>query len=118
TVATAVQGPDCPFAKCGFAYLSNQSDMAIDAAGTLYVAWGQGQVTTTRKSPPIINVSRSTNGGATWTFMSRGDDKTASGCAGAACYATFPEILGGAANTIYLGWMDDRNGSPIDHTNG
>jgi len=118
SVATAVQGPDCPFSSCGFAYWSPQSDMAIDASGNLYVAWAQGQISTTRKSPPIVNISRSTDGGASWTFMGRGDDKTASGCAASACYAVFPEIVGGAANTIYLAWMDDRNGSPIDHVNG
>jgi hypothetical protein len=117
-VGTAVQGPDCPFQSCGFAYLSPQSDMAIDAAGNLYVAWNQGQSATTRKSPPIVNVSRSTDGGQTWTFRSRADDKTASGCAASSCYAVFPEITGGAANTIYVAWMDDRNGAPVDHKNG
>jgi hypothetical protein len=118
SVASAVQGPDCPFSSCGFAYWSPQSDMAIDAAGSLYVAWAQGQASTTRKSPPIVNVSRSTDAGATWTFMGRADDKTASGCAASACYALFPQIVGGGADTIYLAWMDDRNGSPINHTNG
>ena len=117
-VATGVQGPDCPFAKCGFSFFGPQDDIAIDAAGNLYLAWQQGQVSTTRKSPPIVNLSRSTDGGATWTFMGRADDKTATGCASSACYALFPTILGGAANTVYLAWMDDRNGSPINHTNG
>ena len=67
-VATGVQGPDCPFSSCGFSYWGPQDDIAIDAAGNLYLAWQQGQVSTTRKSPPIVNLSRSTNGGATWTF--------------------------------------------------
>lgn len=118
TVATAVQGPDCPFKTCGFAYWSPQDDIAIDASGVLYLAWGQGQDPSARKSPPIVNLSRSTDGGATWTFMSRVDDKTASGCAASSCYALYPTILGGAANTVYVAWMDDRAGSPIDHTNG
>ena len=96
-VATGVQGPDCPFAKCGFSFFGPQDDIAIDAAGNLYLAWQQGQVSTTRKSPPIVNLSRSTDGGATWTFMGRADDKTATGCASSACYALFPTILGGAA---------------------
>jgi hypothetical protein len=117
TVGTGTQGPDCPFASCGFAYFGAQDDIAIDAAGTLYVAWQDGQVQA-RKSPPIINVSKSTDGGQTWTFLGREDDKTASGCAASACYALFPEITAGAAGTVYLGWMDDRNGSPIDHENG
>lgn len=117
-VATGVQGPSCPFSSCGFSFWGPQDDIAIDAAGNLYLAWQQGQVSTTRKSPPIVNLSRSTDGGATWTFMGRADDKTASGCASSACYALYPTIVGGAANTIYLAWMDDRNGSPINHTNG
>ena len=117
-VATGVQGPDCPFSKCGFSFWGPQDDIAIDAAGNLYLAWQQGQVSTTRKSPPIVNLSRSTDGGASWTFMGRADDKTASGCAASACYALYPTIVAGAANTVYLAWMDDRNGSPITHTNG
>jgi len=117
-VATGVQGPDCPFSKCGFSFWGPQDDIAIDAAGNLYLAWQQGQVSTTRKSPPIVNLSRSTDGGASWTFMGRADDKTAGGCASSACYALYPTIVGGAANTVYLAWMDDRTGSPITHTNG
>ena len=117
-VATGVQGPDCPFSSCGFSFFGNQDSLAIDAAGNLYLAWQQGQSSTTRKSPPIVNLSRSTNGGQTWTLVGRVDDKNASGCASSACYALFPTIVGGAANTVYLAWMDDRNGSPINHTNG
>jgi hypothetical protein len=65
-----------------------------------------------------VNLSRSTDGGASWTFMGRADDKTAAGCAASACYALYPTVVGGAANTVYLAWMDDRTGSPITHTNG
>jgi hypothetical protein len=117
-VATGVQGPDCPYSSCGFAYFGNQDSLAIGAAGNLYLAWQQGQSSTTRKSPPIVNLSRSTDGGKTWTLVGRVDDKNASGCASSACYALFPTVVGGAANTVYLAWMDDRNGSPIDHKNG
>jgi hypothetical protein len=118
SIGTAVQGPDCPFSSCGFAYWSPQDDIAIDAAGNLYLASQQGQDPTTRKSPPIVNLSRSTDGGQTWSFMGRVDDKTAAGCAAATCYALYPTILGGAANTVYIAWMDDRAGVPIDHQNG
>jgi len=31
-VATGVQGPDCPFSKCGFSFWGPQDDIAIDAA--------------------------------------------------------------------------------------
>jgi hypothetical protein len=117
-VATSVQGPDCPFKSCGFAYFGPQDDIAIDAAGTLYVAWGQGQDASTRKSPPIVNLSRSTDGGHSWTFLGRADDKQAAGCADASCYAVFPAILGGAPGTVSVAWMDDRLGDPIDHMNG
>jgi len=118
TVATGDQGPDCPFSSCGFAYFGAQDDIAIDAAGTLYVAWQDGQVPTTRKSPPIVNLSRSTDGGQTWANLGRVDNKTASGCAASACYALFPTVTAGAAGAVYVAWMDDRNGSPINHVNG
>lgn len=118
SVGTAVQGPNCPFSSCGFAYWSPQDDIAIDAAGNLYLASQQGQDPTTRKSPPIVNLSRSTDGGRTWSFMGRVDDKAAAGCAASSCYALYPTIVGGAANTVYVAWMDDRSGVPINHQNG
>lgn len=117
-IGQSVQGPDCPFSSCGFSYFGPQDDLAIDAAGTLYLAWQAGQANTTRKSPPIIELSRSTDGGSIWSLVGRVDDKTASGCAASACYALFPQLLGGASGTLYAAWMDDRNGSPINHTNG
>lgn len=117
-VATGVQGPDCPFSSCGFSFWGPQDDIGIDGSGNLYLVWQQGQSSTTRKSPPIVNLSKSTNGGATWTFVGRADDKTASGCASSACYALYPTIVGGAGSTIYVAWMDDRNGNPINHENG
>jgi hypothetical protein len=118
TVATGDQGPDCPFSSCGFSYFGAQDDIAIDAAGTLYLAWQDGQVPTTRKSPTVVYLAKSTNGGSTWTSLGRIDDKTSSGCAGSACYALFPTITAGAAGTVYASWMDDRLGNPINHTNG
>lgn len=117
SVGTAVQGPDCPFQSCGFAYWSPQSSIGIGAGGTIYLATGQGASATTRKSPPIVNLFRSADG-VSWTSLGRVDDKTASGCAGAACYALFPTVVGGAAGSVSVAWMDDRAGSPIDHTNG
>jgi hypothetical protein len=50
--------------------------------------------------------------------VGRVDDKTASGCAGGACYALYPRIEGGAAGQISVIWMDDRLGAPLDHNNG
>ncbi|HLX89622.1 MAG TPA: sialidase family protein [Acidimicrobiales bacterium] len=117
-VATGVQGPNCPYTACGFAFFGAQSDIAIDAAGTLYVAWQQGQSPTTRQSPSIIELSRSTDGGATWSFVGRADDKTASGCAGSSCYALFPTLVAGTAGAVSVAWMDDRSGAPINHENG
>jgi hypothetical protein len=116
-VGTAVQGPDCPFNSCGFAYWSSQSAIGIDAGGTIYLATGQGQSSTTRKSPPIVDLYRSSNAVA-WTSLGRVDDKDATGCAGAACYALYPTVVGGSAGTVSVAWMDDRLGSPIDHMNG
>ena len=117
-VGTAVQGPGCPFSSCGFAYWSPQSAIGIDAGGTIYLTTGQGQSATTRKSPPIVNLFRSADGGATWTSLGRVDDKNASGCAASACYALYPTVVGGKAGQVSVAWMDDRAGSPIDHTNG
>ncbi len=118
-VATAPAGPKCPYApRCGFAYFGIQDDIGIDAAGNLYLVWQDGQDHAKAGSPPIAQLSSSTDGGTTWTYVSRADDKTASGCAGAACYALFPRVEGGAANQVVVMWMDDRNGSPLDHENG
>lgn len=117
-VATGVQGPDCPYSSCGFAYFGPQDSIAIDASGTLYLAWQQGQASSTRKSPSIVNLSSSADGGQTWTFLGRADDKTAAGCASSSCDALFPTIGAGAAGTVYVAWMDDRQGSPVDHKNG
>jgi hypothetical protein len=120
-VATGDQGPDCPFSSCGFAFFGPQDDIGIDAAGTLYLVWQQGQNPADRGSPPIINLSRCSAGctsAANWSFVGRVDDKNASGCADSACYALFPTIEGGSAGQIHVTWFDDRNGQPIDHTNG
>jgi len=112
TVGTGDQGPDCPFSSCGFAYFGAQSDIAIDAGNNLYVVWQDGQVPTTRKSPPIVNLSKSTDGGQSWTFLGEVDTKGNS-----SAYALFPTITA-SGNNVYVAWMDDRNGSPFDHKNG
>jgi hypothetical protein len=112
-VGTGDQGPDCPFSSCGFAYFGAQDDIAIDAGGALYVVWQDGQVPTTRKSPTIVNLSKSTDGGQTWTFVGRVDTK-----GNASAYALFPTVTAGAAGTVYVAWMDDRNGNPFNHENG
>jgi hypothetical protein len=121
-VATGDQGPACPFRpKCGFSFFGPQDDIGIDAAGTLYLVWQQGQDPGTRGSPPIINLSRCSSdctSGSSWSFVGRVDDKNASGCAGSACYALFPAIVGGSKRQIHVTWFDDRNGDPIDHMNG
>ncbi len=120
-IAQSPQGPDCPFASCGFAYFGPQVDVGIDQAGTVYLVWQDGQDHTARKSPPIINLSKCSancTGGSGWSFVGRVDDKTASGCGGSACFALFPRVLGGGAGQVSVIWMDDRNGTPLDHTNG
>lgn len=118
-VATAPGGPTCPYSpSCGFAYFGIQDDIAIDSAGTLYVVWQDGQDHTTAGSPPIVQLSRSTDHGKTWTYVGRVDDKTATGCAASACYALFPRVEGGGPGQIAAMWMDDRLGLPIDHRNG
>jgi hypothetical protein len=121
-VAVGDQGPACPFRPaCGFSFFGPQDDIGIDAAGTLYLVWQQGQHPAVRGSPPIINLSRCSShctSGSSWSFVSRVDDKNASGCARSACYALFPAIAGGSKGQIHVTWFDDRNGDPIDHMNG
>ena len=123
-VATAPAGPKCPYEpNCGFAFFGIQDDIAIDAAGNLYMVWQDGQDHSKAGSPPIVQLSRCAAGtdctsSSNWSYIRRVDDKTASGCAASTCYALFPRVEGGAANQIAAMWMDDRLGSPLDHTNG
>jgi hypothetical protein len=123
-VASAPAGPKCPHApNCGFAYFGIQNDIAIDAAGNLYMVWQDGQDHAKAGSPPIVQLSRCLAGtdcavSTNWSYVGRVDDKTASGCAGSECYALFPRVEGGAPNQIAAVWMDDRLGSPLDHMNG
>ncbi len=122
-IGQSPQGPDCAYQSCGFAYWGGQDDIGIDAGGTLYLAWQDGQSHGTRKSPPIVQLSKcSTNctaGG--WTYVGRADDKNASNCAGGTCYALYPRVEGGAAGRVTVMWMDDRNDSIdglVDHVDG
>jgi hypothetical protein len=123
-VASAPAGPKCPYEpNCGFAFFGIQDDIAIDAAGNLYLVWQDGQDHGKAGSPPIVQLSRCSAGrdctqASSWTYVGRADDKDSYGCASSACYALFPRVEGGMANQIAVMWMDDRNGSPIDHTNG
>jgi len=123
-VATAPAGPKCPYEpNCGFAFFGIQDDIAIDAAGNLYLIWQDGQDHSKAGSPPIAQLSRCLAGSActisaNWSYVGRADDKNASGCAASSCYSLFPRVEGGSANQIGVMWMDDRNGSPLDHKNG
>ena len=123
-LAQSPQGPDCPYSSCGFAYFGAQDAIAMDSAGTIYLAWQTGQVQTQRKSPTIINLSRCssnclTSGG--WSLVGRVDDKTASNCPNAACYALFPNLVAAGPGQLFATWMDDRNDSldgTVDHVDG
>jgi hypothetical protein len=122
-LAQSPQGPDCPFQSCGFAYFGGQDALAIDGGGTLYLAWQNGQQPV-RRSPPVIYLSSCSKGclSTGWRLVGRVDDKTASNCPDASCYALFPNLLGGPqAGQISATWMDDRNDSldgTVDHTDG
>src|SRR5205823_6210054 len=63
-------------------------------------------------------LSKSTNGGASWSYVGRADDKTASACAASACYALYPRVEASTAGKLVVMWMDDRKGAPLDHKNG
>ncbi len=123
-IATSPQAPDCPFQSCGFAYFGGQDAIGIDAGGTLYLVWQDGQHHAVRKSPPVMRLSSCTAGctsASGWHTVGRVDDKTASGCPGASCYALFPSIIGGGAGRIAVTWMDDRNDAAdgaVEHTDG
>jgi hypothetical protein len=123
-VASAPAGPKCPYApNCGFAYFGIQDDIGIDAAGNLYLVWQDGQNPAKAGSPPIVQLSRCDVGkdctvDTSWSYVRRVDDKNATGCLHSACYALFPRVEGGAADQIATIWMDDRLGTPLDHTNG
>jgi hypothetical protein len=123
-VASAAAGPKCTYApNCGFAYFGIQDDIAIDAAGNLYLVWQDGQNPAKAKSPPIVQLSRclapkDCTKATNWSYVRRVDDKDAIGCLHSQCYALFPRVEGGAANQIAAIWMDDRLGTPLDHTNG
>jgi hypothetical protein len=122
-VAEGPAGPHCPpSVSCGFAYWGPQDDIAIDAAGNLYLVW-QDSVDGKPGRPPIVQLSACGAGldcrrSANWNYVGRVDDKTASGCEGGECYALFPRIEGGDAAEISVIWMDDRLGDPLDHQNG
>jgi hypothetical protein len=122
-VAQGAMGPHCPpSGACGFAYFGPQDDIAIDAAGNLYLLWQDSQ-TGKPHDPTILQLSSCVAGSdctqaANWRYVGRADDKTASGCPDAACYALFPRIEGGASGQIGVMWMDDRLGQPLDHMNG
>jgi hypothetical protein len=122
-VAEGPSGPHCPPSiTCGFAYWGPQDDIAIDAAGNLYLVW-QDSLDGKPHRPPIVQLSRCLAGtdctrSASWVDVGRVDDKSASGCEGGQCYALYPRIEGGAAGRIGVIWMDDRLGDPLDHMNG
>jgi hypothetical protein len=120
-VAQGAMGPHCPpSGACGFAYFGPQDDIAIDAAGTLYLLWQDSQ-TGKPHDPTVLRLSSCASGctnAANWHLVGRADDKRASGCPGGDCYALFPRIEGGAAGRIAVMWMDDRLGQPLDHMNG
>ncbi len=122
-VAEGSAGPHCPpSVSCGFAYWGPQDDIAIDAAGNLYLVW-QDNLPDKPGRPPIVQLSSCSatsdcTASANWHYVGRVDDKTASGCPDAACYALYPRVEGGAAGEIGVIWMDDRLGSPLDHNNG
>ncbi len=122
-LATSPQGPDCPYSSCGFAYFGPQDAIAIDSAGTIYLAWQTGQANDS-KSPPIINLSSCSSNctsASGWSQVGRVDDKTAANCPNSACYALFPNIVAAGPGQLFATWMDDRNDSldgTVDHVDG
>ena len=121
-LGSTLQGPNCPYSQCGFAYFGAQDAIAIDSAGTMYLAWQTDQGSS--KSPPIINLSRCPGNclsAANWSLVGRIDDKTAANCPNSECYALFPNIVAAGPGQLFATWMDDRNDSldgTVDHVDG
>ncbi len=75
-----------------------EPSIAIGTDGTLYLAW-----TDECTGDADIYVTRSTDGGDTWsTNVQANDDRNAAA-------QSEPSLLYGGSNTLYLAWRDKRN---------
>ncbi len=94
-------GPDCSYASCGYDFLGTGSAIAVDGSGAVYVLYNAPLY---YRGPPYIWMSRSTDGGQTWSprQMVNAD--------GTAAWHAFPAIAAGAAGDVRVAWMDNRTG--------
>lgn len=93
-------GPSCDL--CGWDFMGTGSAIAVDAAGTVYVAYNAPR---TDHGPPAIWMRSSGDGLKTWSARS-----LVSTAAPGAWHA-FPGIAAGAAGDVRVEWMDNRTGA-------
>ena len=93
-------GPSCNL--CGWDFMGTGAAIAVDAAGTLYVAYNAPLVD---HGAPYVWMRSSTDGGQTWSARS-----LLSAAAPEAWHA-FPGIGAGAAGDVRVEWMDNRTGA-------
>ncbi len=95
--------PDCSSMSCGWAFLGAQMTMTSDAAGTLYALWNSGTVA---NGPERIYLSKSTDGGNTWS------PKLDVSTAPQGVEHAFPAIAALGNGDVRIAWMDTRAAAP------
>jgi hypothetical protein len=103
-VATSGSPPDCSADLCGWAFLGAQLAIASDDAGIVYGLYNAGP-TSSKGAPERMYLTRSPDGGATW---SPGRDVSA---AVAGTQHAFPALAAWSQGRLRLAWMDNRGGN-------
>jgi hypothetical protein len=101
-VDTSQQQPPCPGRGCPADFYGAQAALAVDAAGTVMVAYAKS----TASAGPMSLYEITSTDGVHWSAP------VALGSGGTAVGADFPAVVSGpAAGDFRLAWMDDRNGA-------
>ncbi len=95
-------GPDCSSAGCGYDFLGTGSAVAVDGSGAVYVLYNAPLY---YRGPPDIWMSRSEDGGSTWSTPQRVNAD------GTAAWHAFPSVAAGASGDVRVAWMDNRTGA-------
>ncbi len=95
-------GPDCSAESCGYDYLGTGSAVAVDGAGTVFVAYNAPLY---KEGPPYIWVRNSADGGKTWS------SRTLVSTAGKDAWHAFPSVAAGSSGDVRVDWMDNRTGA-------
>ncbi len=94
-------GPACP-QTCGWDYLGPQAAVAVDPAGTVYVAYNAGTVD---GGAPTLWFQSSSTRGLTWNapLVLNPDPAPA--------WHVFPAIDTGPQGQVFVAWMDNHTGA-------